>query len=435
VTEDWRHFEFGVGSIYGYQKRNKFPHPVETYYWKIRDFGVQEYKTLQPHMGAQPSNAVADLHTVAVACFLADRHYPRDETGDGWTRRLRVTIPVVDPAPWNGRAGALFTKLLEFLTSDEWELRFKSSTRSHVHSQSPMAERDERGPSAVSLFSAGLDSFCHNAIATATDDRPRFLVGHSVPNQLIDIQKSLSRRLPGNRHTLVQFKVEPRHIPEWNEKQLELSQRTRTLLFMGTALLLCEGVNAPVLEIPENGLLALNPPLNVTRTGAGSTKSVHPMTLHLVNSVLGELGTQLSVENPVAHLTKGELCGLAADVLGPEGLPALAATVSCSSMMPGSTRNTKDFPNCGWCYPCLVRHASLEAAGGDSTRYEAEEGPAQAQWHNGRDAARKALRRWLEAPFGRAQLLAAGPLPPSAVVDDLLEVVKRSREELRQTFG
>ena len=36
MTEDWRHFEFGVGSINGYQERNKFPHPVETYYWRIR---------------------------------------------------------------------------------------------------------------------------------------------------------------------------------------------------------------------------------------------------------------------------------------------------------------------------------------------------------------------------------------------------------------
>jgi 7-cyano-7-deazaguanine synthase in queuosine biosynthesis len=435
MTDSWRRFEFGVGSIDGYRERFRFPHPVETYRRGTHRFGVQEYRRLRNHMKFTPSAAVADFHTVAVACFLADKHYLRSETPDGWTRRFHLTIPVIDPAPWNGRAGALLEKALAFLTSDRWRLEFQPGRRSHVHAQPQLSDTEAEPPRAVSLFSAGLDSFCYNVIAAAAETKPRFLVGHSVPHQLVGMQKRLSKRLPGSGHTLAQFKVEPHRIRPWNEQRLELTQRTRTLLFMSTALLLCESEGAPVLEVPENGLLAVNPPLNATRVGACSTRSVHPMTMHLVNGVLDELATGLRVENPVADLTKGELCEQAANVLGPEGLSSLAATVSCSSMMPGRRRSTQKAPNCGWCYPCLVRHASLEFAGGDRSRYEIPDGPARGMPRNGNDSNRKALRYWLQAPFGRAEMLAAGPFPASTDIDGLLNVIRRSRSELLQAFN
>lgn len=427
-------FEFGVRSHDGDKTPNRFRHPVECINGKHRRFGVQDYEGIQNHLTAEPSDAAADLHTVAVACYFADKHYRRDETADRWTRRFRLSIPVIDPEPWERVAGALFTSMLELLTSDQWQLEFrKANDRSVVH-QAGASSDVEPGPvEAVSLFSGGLDSFCHNVIEVKTDPRPRLLVAHGVPNQLSGIQDSLSRRIPGSACTLVQYRVEPSRIMEWSRRQLELSQRSRTLLFMSTALLACDSRGVQVLEVPENGLLALNPPLNATRVGALSTRSVHPSVLRLLNRILDHLGLDLRVENPVAHLTKGELCRRAADHLGPDGLSVLAETVSCSSMMPGLVRNPHQAPNCGGCYPCLIRRASLEAAGGDSTGYD-DHGRASRRTRAAQDNTHRALRQWLSRPFGLPELLASGPLPQETDIDAVLDVIRRSRAELNAYF-
>lgn len=426
-------FEFGVSSLGTDKTPNRFWHPVECINGKDRRFGVQNYRRIQNHFIAELSTGVADLHTVAVACYFADKHYRRDETADRWTRRFHMSIPVIDPEPWERGAGALFTSMLELLTSDRWQLEFRQDSMSAVHLRQPMDGVEPGSVEAVSLFSGGLDSFCHNVIEAETNPRPRLLVAHGVPAQLSDIQDSLSRRIPGAACTLVQYRVEPRRIMEWSRRQLELSQRSRTLLFMSTALLACDSRGVPVLEVPENGLLALNPPLNATRVGALSTRSVHPSVLRLLNRILDHLGLDLRVENPVAHLTKGELCRRAADLLGSEGLSALAETVSCSSMMPGRTRNPHQAPNCGGCYPCLIRRASLEAAGGDLTGYDEDRASRRAR--EAQSNTRRVLRQWLTRPFGMPELLASGPLPPETDVDAVLDVVRRSRAELSECFA
>ncbi len=431
---EWQPFEFGVTSIDGDQTKYRFPHPVECANRKARNFGVQDYQGLQNHLTAEPGDRVADLHTVAVACYIADKHYRRDESSDGWTRRFQMKIPVIDPEPWENGAGALFTELLEFLTSDQWRLEFRPHPRSVVHRIGSLPDTAPNPVEVVSLFSGGLDSFCHNVIAASNNPAPRLLIGHCVPNQLIGIQKSLSTRIQGAHCSLAQFRVEPNRIRDWSPRDLELTQRTRTLLFMTTALLACDSRGVPVLEVPENGLLALNPPLNATRVGGSSTKSVHPSVLHLMNQVLERLALDLRVENPIAHLTKGELCRRAVNVLGPGGLSTLARTVSCSSMMPGRTRDTQRTPNCGRCYPCLIRHASLDAAGGDRTSYNRQdfedlpmlESPAR---H------RRALRRWLGRPFGTPELLGSGALPPGIDIDAALDVIRRSRAELEACYA
>jgi hypothetical protein len=430
-----RRFEFGVTSVAGDRVKYRFPHPVEAKWRKSRRFGIQGYGELWKYMPVEPGVGAVDLHTVAVACYFADKHYRRNETADGWSRSFEVSIPVVDPEPWNRGAGALFTKVLEFLTSDRWRLEFRPHARSYVHQSFALAGIGHEPIGAVSLFSGGLDSFCHSAIATAPDSAPRLLVGHAVPTQLVSIQKGLLARLPGSPGVLAQFRVEPHRIRDWSSKKLELSQRTRTLLFLSTALLACDAAEIPVLEIPENGLLALNPPLNVTRLGALSTKSVHSLVLQRLNSVLTELGMGMRIENPVGHMTKGELCAEAAQSLGSDGPSLLADTVSCSSMMPGRWRNTQKAPNCGWCYPCLIRHASLEVAGGDRTRYAVNGSPASASLTEDRARHRRALRRWLSEPFGMPELLAAGAMPLNADPTELVDVVRRSRRELRSVFG
>ena len=67
--------------------------------------------------------------------------------------------------------------------------------------------------------------------------------------------------------------------------------------------------NINELLVPENGLIALNVPLDETRVGSFSTRTTHPFYLSLWNELLVGLGLNLSVKNPYWNKTKGEMAG------------------------------------------------------------------------------------------------------------------------------
>lgn len=62
--------------------------------------------------------------------------------------------------------------------------------------------------------------------------------------------------------------------------------------------------NVSELMVPENGLIALNVPLDETRVGSFSTRTTHPFYLSLWNKLLLGLGLNMSVVNPYWNKTK-----------------------------------------------------------------------------------------------------------------------------------
>lgn len=73
--------------------------------------------------------------------------------------------------------------------------------------------------------------------------------------------------------------------------------RSRSFLFIGYALFAMTGMdNINELLVPENGLIALNVPLDETRVGSFSTRTTHPFYLSLWNELLVGLGLNLSVK-------------------------------------------------------------------------------------------------------------------------------------------
>jgi len=145
----------------------------------------------------------------------------------------------------------------------------------------------------------------------------------------------------------------------------EDTTRGRSFLFFslgvaaGTAL-----GRAFVLKVPENGLIALNVPLDRLRLGALSTRTTHPFYMARWNVLLGALSVEGKVENPYWDKTKGEMV---AECANPTLLKQLAPlSLSCSSPTKGRWTK-KPQGHCGYCLPCLIRRASLR--GRDSTVY------------------------------------------------------------------
>ena len=153
----------------------------------------------------------------------------------------------------------------------------------------------------------------------------------------------------------------------------ENSTRGRSFLFFALGVLAGTGLGTDfVLRVPENGLIALNVPLDPLRLGSNSTRTTHPYYIARWNDLLGHLGISGRIENPYWAKTKGEMASACAN---PALLKALAShALSCAHAANARHLGIKGrgIEQCGYCLPCLIRRAALDAAwgrGNDTTPY------------------------------------------------------------------
>lgn len=110
------------------------------------------------------------------------------------------------------------------------------------------------------------------------------------------------------------------------------------------------------LYVPENGLIALNVPLDPLRVGALSTRTTHPFYMARVNELLANIGISVALENPYRHMTKGEMI---AAVKNQRFLRRSAKdSMSCSAPAKGRFEKLPR-GHCGHCVPCLIRRAAM----------------------------------------------------------------------------
>lgn len=192
------------------------------------------------------------------------------------------------------------------------------------------------------------------------------LISHAGEGLTKNAQKNIVNKFdllyPDVLHTWLDlWMVFPRdYIPAGGNDN---NTRSRSFLFIGYALFAMTGMdNINELLVPENGLIALNVPLDETRVGSFSTRTTHPFYLSLWNELLVGLGLNLSVKNPYWNKTKGEMAGECKnkDVL----YETMKLSFSCSS--PGKARwKQLSQQHCGYCVPCLIRRAAMHKAFGD----------------------------------------------------------------------
>jgi 7-cyano-7-deazaguanine synthase in queuosine biosynthesis len=386
---------------------------------------------------AWEANVVGLDFLVICACVYAvDKIAPRADSPDRWTRTLELSIPVRSRDTWTATADAL-AEAVCFLTGDSWSFEFTEAA-TNFSRRRPNRRRRARGfpkDSVVSLLSGGLDSFI-GAIDLLHEDAGAklFFVSHydrHVSGPATDqenVRRLLSQKYGQSlRHLQVRTGVVVED-PTQGKYQFETSFRSRSLIFLGLAVYaaLKVGDDVPIL-IPENGPISLNIPLNPSRRGACSTRTVHPFFVSSINSVLSAAGIPHSVENPYRLKTKGEMVKECRDqAVLKLGVPLTNSCGKAGRKTHWARRNARA---CGVCVPCLLRRAALHAAGLDDELYGNEAFSGDPESYADVHALMGLLNAKLSAYEIKKRLIANGRLPFSELSEHA-DVVQRMIQEV-----
>ena len=98
-------------------------------------------------------------------------------------------------------------------------------------------------------------------------------------------------------------------------------------------------------------------PLTPSRFGSCSTRTTHVLFLNSFNNILKKLQIKHNVENFFAFKSKGEIVELVRN--SDAFIRGAGRTISCSHPMRGEKGVLGRPRNCGYCFPCLIRRASL----------------------------------------------------------------------------
>ena len=317
-----------------------------------------------------------DFLVICACVYAVDKIVHRDDTPDLWTRTLEVSIPVRNRETWVAASAAL-AEAVSFLTGDSWSFEFTDAPRNFSQRRSNRRVRAPGFPKSpvVSLLSGGLDSFIGviNLLHEQPEGKLLFVShydGHvSGPAKDQENLRQLLSLKYGQR--IRHLQVRTGVVAEENDNgkyKFETSFRSRSLIFLGLAVYaaLKVGDAVPIL-IPENGPISVNMPLNPSRRGACSTRTVHPFFISSINRVLSTAGIPHVVQNPYYFKTKGEMIK---ECVGQEVLKlGIPLTNSCGKAGRKQHWTNKNARACGVCVPCLLRRAALNAAGLDNGVY------------------------------------------------------------------
>lgn len=378
---------------------------------------------------ATPVDPVAfDFLSLSLAVTAADTFANRRDAADGWARDIRLVVALADPDRW-APAATLLERALRFLSGDQWTIEFTDGGEAR-----PVPRRRMRnkvvldGCQSACLYSGGLDSAIGMLNLRAAGQRT-VLVSHAYPRDA-SRQEEILRHVQGGAPRLALHAYPLQHLGYPNDVQM----RTRSFNFFAMGTLVAASLahqfgqqGKVLLFIPENGLIAINPPLTSRRIGALSTRTTHPHYLSLIQSVLDVVGLQVQLHNPFAYKTKGEMIQKCCEK---ELLRALAGrTVSCGKWK-------RSGQQCGRCVPCLIRRASFHAANWeDQTHYKYGDNLRQVLGRNEESddlmAMVLAVRR-LDREDLAAWVAKTGPLPSNASEQAaILGVVARGMAEVR----
>ncbi len=388
--------------------------------------GAQAYE-LASHLGVQPSIPAVDLLSVAMAVTAADTFVSRENSSDGWSRTFEILLPVVNPSTWNG-VKALLERTLRFLSADHWFFEFVPGGAlppSLAEIRRKRAVIDLSRADCVSLFSGGLDSAIGALDLLKSGARP-LLVSHS-PRGDATAQEDVAGLLPSECQ---RFSVNS--YPTWSGVDDD-SMRTRSFQFLalgalaGTAISTFRGNSTIDLNVCENGLIALNPPLTPRRLGSHSTRTAHPYFFDGMRKIMSTIGLPIKIANPYEFKTKGVVLAHTNDA-GFEKF--VSKTVSCGKW---KRKNQQ----CGRCVPCLIRRASLYRGGVvDLTSYQCMDLQSTMLDQDTRDDLVAVQTAVLRRANSQRWVLQAGPLPKEpASRTSSYEVAKRGLNELGAYLG
>lgn len=358
-TEFPPEFQFDYCAEKGISRRGIAP-------WLIEGFEHQQVdvdlSNLASHAGRALSAVETDWVNLAMAIYAADRfasRRPGRSAGQTfWRRSISLRVAVIDPDLWD-KAKPLILAALSFLTDDKWSLQFSNrrlllneERQRHLFSSSP-----EQVP-WVCLFSGGLDSLAGFKRFSSLSDSKGVLVSGWTHERLRVAQSNIVDEIRSARGKSLDW------VPIYygfsrieNDEGMESSQRSRGWVHVALGLAASYASHQDTLDVCENGIGAFNLPTELSQTGSHTSRAMHPVFLHRIAQAASIVFKRnLRVRQSAVFETKGELL---TSTLRPSDANLAAKTFSCEI-----------FPNyrakehqCGVCPSCLVRRASLHAAG------------------------------------------------------------------------
>ncbi|MFA0809452.1 Qat anti-phage system QueC-like protein QatC [Microbulbifer epialgicus] len=360
-------------------------------------------------LGVPIASQVMDFLTIAMAVTAADTFVHRDKSDDGWTRQLRIQLPLHNPALWLPLKKDL-ESALHFLSGDMWDFEFQDGGYAPPE---PYRKRDRfklvelEGLDSVCLFSGGLDSAI-GAIDLLEEGRAPLLVSHAYKGDKAH-QDQIAQAFTGGYSRYSRFEVNA--DPHLYAGVTDITMRTRSLNFLAFAAVGACAVQAVSqqekvqLYVPENGFISLNAPLTPRRIGTLSTRTTHPYFIKSIQRIFEAASIPCEIINPYQFRTKGQMVSecknrsLLADIVG--------STVSCSHWK-------RPNEQCGICVPCLIRRSALHSGRiSENVNYRFNEISDVLNETDRRDdllALQIAVERKLTCKPG-AWILNSGPLP------------------------
>ncbi len=323
-----------------------------------RDFSFAALQSELRRLGLSPTELGLDLLTVALGVYFADAVTSRAEWGDdGWTRHLDVVAEVHEPELWEGLTDIL-VRGLNFVSSDRWRFRFERRVATSEQMGFRVIEQARFETSRITLLSGGLDSAIGALDALSNGSNLMAASISSSDTRTVGGPQNRIRGIlePGFRGVFAHTKLSVR-APQRLHHQREPSQRARSFLFLSFAAFLASCYRRQIeLIVPENGLIALNVPLNVNRLGSNSTKTAHPYFLRRFAELLRGAEFDVVIREPYRFLTKGEMLQQCA-------LPQYLERIVCASVSCAKPPNREGTAanHCGCCPACIIRRAAIRA--------------------------------------------------------------------------
>ena len=328
-------------------------------------FGIKDAIEDLDDYNIYPTEVALDLLVLALMVQVADTRLNRIKTSqDAWTREIKIIVPVSDTEFWK-KSKDVLEEMLSFLTGDFWQVEFRSRPDAFkgLINGKGCEPFDYDG---VSLFSGGLDSLIGAINCLASDKRPLF-ISHGGEGAVSKPQRNIFNKVCEEYPNSDRLRFPSSHFPKikFPEVKSETSTRGRSFLFFAIAAFAGSGMKKPFdLRVPENGLIALNVPLDPTRLGSLSTRTTHPYYIHRWQELLEGLKIPGYIFNPYWNKTKGEMI---CECENQEFLKSVVhLSVSCAH--PSVSRwQEQNNDHCGYCVPCIIRRAAIKHAWGEDT--------------------------------------------------------------------
>lgn len=159
--------------------------------------------------------------------------------------------------------------------------------------------------------------------------------------------------------------LRPKVRPTVGDK-VEDTHRPRSFLFLALAVAAARAAEVSEITLPENGLIALNPPLGTSRLGSVSTRTAYPA---FVSGFAGVVRAAHifdgAIRNPFLYQSKTDMVA-AAD---PAIRSLLLESVSCSHAGALRWGGASAARHCGYCVPCIYRRIALRGIELDSPKH------------------------------------------------------------------